>query len=331
MFFGFVLAVASALGTNAAFLLKAQGAIAAPPVRVRHLVQSAVGLFRSRWFAIGWLVAIGAWLLHVGALALAPLSVTQAVLSGGLVFLAVLAERFFGFRLQRRQWIGITVTAVGLAIIGLTGTGSRRPEHASLAALISVECSVFAIGALLVSVSMHRHIKDRPESLMLGIAAGALFGVSDIAIKYLTGAHEPLFGLLSPWTLSALLAAVVSFYASARSLQLGQAVEVIGLTSVAANMVAIVGGILVFHESIGVGALHIAGRMLAFCLVIVGAAMMPAPLRASSQPGDSATPEVTTRASRGRPTGRRRSHPLLQGDHHRHPDHRRTPRNGSAA
>lgn len=329
MFFGLVLAVASALGTNASFLLKAQGAIAAPPVRVRHLVRSAVGLFRSRWFAIGWLVAIGAWLLHVGALALAPLSVTQAMLSGGLVFLAVLAERFFGFRLQRRQWIGITVTAIGLAIIGLTGTGSRRPEHASLAALISVECSVFALGAVLVSVSMHRHVKDRPESLLLGIAAGALFGVSDIAIKYLTGAHEPLFGLLSPWTLSALLAAVVSFYASARSLQLGQAVEVIGLTSVAANLAAIIGGILVFHESIGVGALHIAGRMLAFCLVIAGAAMMPAPLRASSQPGGSATPVEMTRPSRGRSTGRRHSPPPLQGDHHRH--HQRTPRKGSAA
>jgi drug/metabolite transporter (DMT)-like permease len=306
VFVGLLLAVASALGTNASFLLKARGAIAAPPVQVRHLVRSAVGLFRSRWFAIGWLVAVGAWLLHVGALALAPLSITQAVLSGGLVFLAVLAERFFGFRLRRRQWIGITVTAIGLAIIGLTGTGSRRPEHASLAALISVECSVFALGALLVSVSMHRHVKDRPESLMLGIAAGALFGVSDIAIKYLTGAHQPLFGLLSPWTLSALLAAVVSFYASARSLQLGQPVEVIALTSVAANLAAIIGGVLVFHESIGVGPLHIAGRMLAFCLVIAGAAMMPAPLRAASRSGDSAMPGGRSRPSRS-PSRRRRS------------------------
>jgi drug/metabolite transporter (DMT)-like permease len=307
VFFGLALAVASALGTNASFLLKARGAVAAPPVRVRHLVRSAVGLFQSRWFAIGWLVAVGAWLLHVGALALAPLSVIQAVLSGGLVFLAVLAEWFFGFRLQRRQWIGIAVTAIGLAIIAVTGIASRHTEHASLAALISVECSVFALGALLVGVSMHRHVKDRPESLMLGIAAGALFGVSDIAIKYLTGAHEPLFGLLSPWTLSALLAAVVSFYASARSLQLGQAVEVIGLTSVAANLAAIIGGILVFHDSIGVGALHITGRMLAFCLVIAGAAMMPAPLRASSQPGESATPRETTPAWRGRAIGRRDS------------------------
>jgi hypothetical protein len=80
-----------------------------------------------------------------------------------------------------------------------------------------------------------------------------------------------------------LIAAVVSFYASARSLQLGQAVEVIALTSVAANLAAMIGGILVFHDPVGSGPLAIAGRMLAFCLVIAGAAMMPAPLRVSSE------------------------------------------------
>ena len=42
---------------------------------------------------VGWMVAIVAWGLHVGALSLAPLSIVQAVLSGGLVFLAVFAER----------------------------------------------------------------------------------------------------------------------------------------------------------------------------------------------------------------------------------------------
>jgi hypothetical protein len=72
--------------------------VLAPPVRVRHPLGSAAGLFHSRWFAIGWLVAVLAWLLHVGTLGLAPLSIVQAVMSGGIVFLAVLGERHFGFR-----------------------------------------------------------------------------------------------------------------------------------------------------------------------------------------------------------------------------------------
>ena len=73
-----------------------------------------------------------------------------------------------------------------------------------------------------------------------------------------------------------------SFYASARSLQIGLAIEVIAITSVAANLGAILGGILVFGEPIGSGAVGIIGRLLAFGLVITGAALVPAPLRATS-------------------------------------------------
>jgi len=45
--------------------------------------------------------------------------------------------------------------------------------------------------------------------------------------------------------------------------------------------VAIVGCILVFRDPVGSGALEITGRMLAFCLVIAGAALIPGPVRAA--------------------------------------------------
>jgi drug/metabolite transporter (DMT)-like permease len=244
MILGLLLALVSALATNVAFLFKHRGAVLAPPIQARHPARSAAGLFRSKWFAVGWMVAIVAWALHVGALALAPLSIVQAVLSGGLVFLAVLGERFFGLELGRWQWLGVTITAAGLVVIGLTDGGAARPQRSSLAALIAVECAIFGVGAALVAVSAHRRVLHRAEALLLGLAGGALFGVSDVAIKYLTHAEGPLLGLVSPWTLTALVAGAIAFYASARSLQLGPGVEVIALTSVAANLVAIIGGIL---------------------------------------------------------------------------------------
>jgi len=275
MILGLLIALASALATNVAFLFKHRGAIRAEPIAVRHPLRGAAALFRSKWFAVGWLVAVLAWALHVGALALAPLSIVQAVLSGGLVFLAVLAERFFDLRLGRWQWFGVTITAAGLAVIGVTGSGAARPQRSSLAGLIAVEGAVFAVGAVLLAVSAHRRITRRAEGLLLGLAAGALFGVSDVAIKYLTHAEGALHGLLSPWTATALLAGTIAFYASARSLQVGPGVEVIALTAVAANLAAIIGGILVFDEPIGSGPLAIGARFVAFCLVILGAALMP--------------------------------------------------------
>ena len=49
----------------------------------------------------------------------------------------------------------------------------------------------------------------------------------------------------------------------------------IALTSVAANLAAIIGGILVFDEPIGSGPLEIGARFIAFSLIIAGAALMP--------------------------------------------------------
>jgi hypothetical protein len=51
------------------------------------------------------------------------------------------------------------------------------------------------------------------------------------------------------------------------------------LTSVAANVVAISGGILIFHDPVGRGPTQIAERLLAFCFVVIGAGLMPAPTR----------------------------------------------------
>ena len=281
MILGLCFALVCALGTNLSSLFKARGAVLAQPIEIRHPLRSAADLFHQRWFAIGWILALFAWGLHIEALALAPLSSVQAVLSGGLVFLAVLAERFFGFHLRRRQWVGVMLTAVGLTAVGLTAT-SEGPQHSSLAALIAVETGVLGIGIALVRASTRRDVEHRGEALLLATAAGVLFGVSDVAIKYLTHAHGPLLGLLSPWTLTALISFVVSFYASARSLQIGLAIEVIAITSVAANLSAILGGILVFGEPIGSGAVGIISRVLAFGLVVAGAALVPAPLRATS-------------------------------------------------
>jgi hypothetical protein len=160
-------------------------------------------------------------------------------------------------------------------------------RSASLAALIAVEGAIFASGAALVRISARRHVQPRAEGLILGAAAGALFGVSAVAIKYITQASPgPLLGLVSPWTLTAMIAGVIGFYASARSLQIGNGVEVIAITSVVANLAAIFGGIIVFHD--GSGPAGIAARFVAFCLVIAGAALMPAPMRATSDAASAA-------------------------------------------
>ncbi len=85
MITGLLLAAGCAQAGSIGVLLKQRGAVAAPTVLARHPLRSAINLFGSKWWTVGWLVALGAWLLHVGALSLASLSLVQATISGGLV------------------------------------------------------------------------------------------------------------------------------------------------------------------------------------------------------------------------------------------------------
>ena len=74
---GTMLALACALATNVAMLCKHRGAVAAPAVRLGQPLRSAAALFRSRWWAIGFGIAVGAWGLHVAALTVAPISLVR--------------------------------------------------------------------------------------------------------------------------------------------------------------------------------------------------------------------------------------------------------------
>jgi drug/metabolite transporter (DMT)-like permease len=282
---GLLLALLCAFATNLAFLWKHRGAVAAPDIDMRHPLASAANLFRSKWWAIGFAVALVAWILHVAALALAPISLVQAVISGGLVFLAVLADRWFGFELGRREWMGVGLTALGLAFLGLTVQTGSEGSHSSysISGMIAFEGGMIVVGTLLLLSHRVERIKHR-HGVLLGAAAGILFGVSDISIKALTGTVPgDLLSIVSPWTGVAILASIAAFYASARALQVGEGVSTIAITAVSANSSAILGGILVFGDPLGEDAFGIAARACAFMLVIVAAALTPAPMRAASR------------------------------------------------
>ncbi len=278
---GILLALACAVATQLGFLYKHRGANAAPDVDVRHPLKTVKSLFASKWFAVGMGVALGAWLLHVAALAFAPLSVVQAVLSTGVVILAALADRLFGFEVGRRQWIGVAMTAVGLILLVITlPAQSGAHSSYSLTGMLAFEGGMLAIGALLI-YGPRAGAPEHHHGIMLGAAAGVLFGVSDVAIKALTGLGGPVAILTSPWLGFTILASIIAFYASARSLQDGEAVPVIAATSTAANVSCILGGILVFGDPMPSDALGIVIQAVAFTLVIAAALVTPPPMRAA--------------------------------------------------
>ena len=283
---GILLSLACAFVANLAFFYKYRGANAVAKVSINHPFRSARALYSSKWFTLGMLTATASWGLHVAALSLAPMSVVQVALAAGVVFIAVMAERMFGFEVGRRQWIGLMLTATGLVLLGVT-LPHMHGAHSSFSpvAMISFETVLFGIGGLLImGPRMGGPVEH--HGVMLGAAAGVLFGVSDTAIKALTGitgAHGLLGLALSPWLMVAAVASVFAFYASARGLQDGEAVPVIAVTGAAANIAGIAGGIVVFGDPMAGSPIGILLQAFAFVMVVVASAMMPAPVRAAGR------------------------------------------------
>ena len=175
------------------------------------------------------------------------------------------------------------MTAAGLLLLVVTLPAASGAHSAySLAGMISFEAGMLVIGALLISGP---HLFDAPDhhhGIMLGAAAGVLFGVSDVAIKALTGLDGIGAILLSPWLGFTICASVVAFYASARGMQQGEAVPVIAATSTAANVSTILGGIVVFGDPMPSDTLGIVLQGFAFALVVVAALVTPPPVRAAA-------------------------------------------------
>ena len=137
------------------------------------------------------------------------------------MFLTVLADRFFGCTVGPRQWAGVGLTALGLCLLAATlPHGADASASYSTPGMIVFEAGLLGVGMLLVFSprfgAHHEH-----HGVLMGTAAGILFGVSDVAIKAMTGGN-----IVSPWLLTCIAASVLAFYASARGLQQGEAVPV---------------------------------------------------------------------------------------------------------
>jgi hypothetical protein len=275
---GLALAVATALASIVGFLYKHRGAVERPPVDWQRPIWSSLMLFKSRWYTLGVVIAVVGWGLHVGALALAPISLVQATIAGGLVMLTAIADRFFAHHVTRREWIGVALAAAGLAFLAATLDGGADSAHndydsATLAAFVT------AVAAAGVIVAIAGRAAPR-AGVLFGASAGLVWAASDTCIKALSGDLGDGAGavLLDPLAALIAIASLAGMLLSARSLQIGPAVPVIAVTCVAANTLTIAAGPIVFSEPLPDETLGVVVRILAFALVICAAALTPPPL-----------------------------------------------------
>ncbi len=264
---GLGLALLASLALNTSFLAQHAGARDAPAVSALRPRATLLGLLGSPIWTVGLVLGLVGWAIHVGALANAPLSLVQPFAAGGLALAVPAAARFLGERLSRREKIAVAIMA--LALVGLSvgaGAGPATPAFGAPLMLLYLAgaATLAALFAALPAAARRPHA--------LGAAAGVLYGAADTATKAVTaGAHASLAGLISPWLGAVVLASAVAFFAFQRGLQIGEAIPVIALMTVVTNLVAVVGGLLVFGEPLGASPALAALHLVAFGLAGVAA------------------------------------------------------------
>lgn len=259
---GAALALLASLALNTSYLVQHLGSQSAPAVSIRRPLVTLLGLLRSRLWLVGSAAGLAGWALHVVALSQAPLSLVQAFSAGGLAVAVPLGALITRTRLRARERGAIVTMGAALALlaVGAGGAGAAAvPAGAMTLYLVVVAVTAAGLAAL-------RPGARRPQAL--GLAAGMLYGAGDAATKAATTAAATSLGagLLSPWTAVVLAASAAAFFCLQRGLQLGSALSVVALMTAATNVVAILGGFLVFGEPVGssaaVATLHVAALLL---------------------------------------------------------------------
>ena len=188
---GLALAGVSAAASQVGFLFREKGATRAPDVDIRRPGRTLVALFSQKWWSVGFALAVVAYLCHVGALSLASLSLVQAVLAGGLVLLGVFAERFFGLKLEKRQWIGMGLAAGGLGLLAITGessSGQKSADH-SVTAMVAFESGLVGLGVAAMLFCRFERWKSH-HGVALAVVAGTLYSITHVAVKALSGSAD---------------------------------------------------------------------------------------------------------------------------------------------
>jgi drug/metabolite transporter (DMT)-like permease len=279
---GIALALLAAVMTNLASLLKHRGCHHTTPVRLRRPLHSVRALAASRWFAAGWGLAAVAWLIHVAALSMAPISLVQAVLAGGAVLLAVMSQRLFGDPVERRQWLALLLGGGGLALLAVTVPRLHGSDSAfSAGAILGFEGGLAMLAGGLALGHRSPRLAQR-HGVLLAALAGTLIAFAGVAIKGLFGVGGVSIALVAPWVALIVVCGALAQYTTIAALQRGQAIETIGLIGLVANASQIVGGVLVFGDPLSANPLGIALQTTAFAMVCASALLLPS--RAARQP-----------------------------------------------
>lgn len=277
---GVAVAACSALLYDAGYVLEKQALVDLPPVRLHPVDLLRTAAASPRWVA-GFVAMLAGLGLQVVALTLAPVSVVQPILAGGLIALAAAGSTVLGERLSGRHKValGLVLAAVVLTAVSARGGGQLAEKvPADRFALMAVV--VAAAAALAVATNRLR----RPGAAGLAavaVGAGLLYGLGAVAEKAvatrlhgygLVGGALSSLGTAYPWLF--LVVTLCGMLLFQTGLQAHPASLMASLTNVVSTACALAGASVVFGEALLPPGWWSAPRLAGLIAVIAAVAVL---------------------------------------------------------
>ena len=306
---GAAVAVVAALLYDAGYVLEKQALNELPPVRLTPAGVLRVAASSRRWLA-GFTAMLAGLALQVVALTLAPVSVVQPILAGGLIALAAAGSSLLGERLTRRQVAALVLVVLAIALVAASARSSNLATAVPGArfVVLLVVVAALAVAAIRAGLAPRAQASwpSRAAGLPLtlsglaGIALGAglLYGLGAVAEKAVATQmvrHGLVAGGWSalttayPWVFVG--ATFVGMLVFQVGLQRNPASLMAALTNVTSTVCALVGASVIFQEAVLPSSWWAAVRAGAFACVL-GAVALVAVDGASVPPIERARPET---------------------------------------
>jgi hypothetical protein len=263
-----VLALASTVLVNLAYLREHDAAAALPVLSIRRPLQSARVLLTDRSWLLGFAMESAGFALYVAALYLASLALVQSISAGGIGLLAYVSARVTGRPLGARERNGVVLSVIGLAALGVSlAGGSGEGGQGSTAAIVLWLAATAGAGVLVVSVGR----KVLGVAVAEGIAGGLFFSLGDVSTKVATQG-----GIRLLFVIPVILGYTLGTWLLQLGYQRGGALTVAGLATLLTNAVPIAAGTIVLDEPVPSG-VYGGLRILAFAAVTAGAILLARP------------------------------------------------------
>jgi len=219
------------------------------------------------WFG-GILAIIAGFLLQASALSSGQLATVEPILVAELPFTLILAAWVFRQRMGRAEWWPTLAMTAGVAgLLYFLSPSSGRSENIRWYVWVTGATANLIVIGILVAVG--RRVQNAHRAALLGIAAGAGFGLTAALIKGTTQtlAHG-LIALVTGWQVYAMIVSgLFGMFLTQSALNAGQLVAAQPGLTMTDPVVSIMWGVLAFGEMVR-GGWHAA--FAGVCAIIIG-------------------------------------------------------------